>query len=60
MSFVLICACGHYESVGRTWERAAFIKARVCAGDIVAGKGFLARLTPFVWRAAVSRWKAMT
>ncbi|MGB5558239.1 MAG: glutamine-synthetase adenylyltransferase [Paracoccaceae bacterium] len=40
----------YYESVGRTWERAAYIKARVCAGDIAAGEGFLQRLTPFVWR----------
>ncbi len=40
----------YYESVGRTWERAAFIKARVCAGDLKAGQGFLDRLRPFVWR----------
>ncbi len=40
----------YYESLGRTWERAAYIKARVCAGDIAAGEAFLARLTPFVWR----------
>ena len=40
----------YYESEGRTWERAAFIKARACAGDIVAGQGFLARIKPFVWR----------
>ncbi len=40
----------YYESVGRTWERAAFIKARVCAGDHRAGQAFLTRLTPFVWR----------
>ncbi|WP_159810451.1 glutamine-synthetase adenylyltransferase [Litoreibacter roseus] len=40
----------YYESVGRTWERAAFIKARPCAGDIAAGAAFLDRLTPFVWR----------
>jgi glutamate-ammonia-ligase adenylyltransferase len=40
----------YYESVGRTWERAAFIKARVCGGDIAAGQSFLDRLTPFVWR----------
>ncbi len=40
----------YYESVGRTWERAAFIKARACAGDIKAGEAFLDRLTPFVWR----------
>ncbi|MGR3722277.1 bifunctional [glutamine synthetase] adenylyltransferase/[glutamine synthetase]-adenylyl-L-tyrosine phosphorylase [Abyssibius alkaniclasticus] len=40
----------YYESLGRTWERAAFIKARPCAGAIAAGQGFLDRLTPFVWR----------
>jgi len=40
----------YYESVGRTWERAAYIKARANAGDIAAGEGFLQRLTPFVWR----------
>lgn len=40
----------YYESLGRTWERAAFIKARPCAGAIEAGEAFLERLTPFVWR----------
>ncbi|MEL7151135.1 MAG: glutamine-synthetase adenylyltransferase [Pseudomonadota bacterium] len=40
----------YYESFGRTWERAAFIKARVAAGDIKAGERFLEALTPFVWR----------
>ena len=40
----------YYESVGRTWERAAHIKARACAGDIAAGERYLQRLTPFVWR----------
>lgn len=40
----------YYESFGRTWERAAFIKARVAAGDRVAGARFLDALTPFVWR----------
>lgn len=40
----------YYESVGRTWERAAYIKARVCAGDKTAGARFLATLKPFVWR----------
>lgn len=40
----------YYESLGRTWERAAYIKARAAAGDIAAGEVFLARLTPFVWR----------
>ncbi len=40
----------YYESVGRTWERAAYIKARICAGDMVAGNRFLETLRPFVWR----------
>lgn len=40
----------YYESRGRTWERAAYIKSRVVAGDKVAGEVFLARMQPFVWR----------
>ncbi|WP_420012065.1 glutamine-synthetase adenylyltransferase [Tateyamaria sp.] len=40
----------YYESLGRTWERAAYIKARTCAGDIAAGDAFLEELRPFVWR----------
>ncbi len=41
---------GYYESVGRTWERAAYIKARPCAGDREAGAKFLSTMRPFVWR----------
>ncbi len=40
----------YYESLGRTWERAAYIKARPCAGDCAAGERFLETLRPFVWR----------
>ena len=40
----------YYESMGRTWERSAFIKARAAVGDIAAGERFLADLSPFVWR----------
>jgi len=40
----------YYESMGRTWERAAYIKARAASGDIAAGERFLEALTPFVWR----------
>ena len=40
----------YYESVGRTWERAAYIKARACAGAVAAGEAFLQRLRPFIWR----------
>ena len=40
----------YYESLGRTWERAAYIKARVAAGDHRGGARFLKELSPFVWR----------
>lgn len=40
----------YYESLGRTWERAAYIKARPSAGDLEAGAKFLKGLKPFVWR----------
>ena len=40
----------YYESLGRTWERAAWIKARPCAGDLAAGAAFQRVLRPFVWR----------
>ncbi len=40
----------YYESLGRTWERAAYIKARPSAGDLAAGQRFLDTLIPFVWR----------
>ncbi|MDJ1008731.1 MAG: glutamine-synthetase adenylyltransferase [Paracoccaceae bacterium] len=46
----------YYESAGRTWERAAYIKARVAAGDVGAGKRFLETLTPFVWRRHLDYW----
>ncbi|MBI1365791.1 MAG: bifunctional [glutamine synthetase] adenylyltransferase/[glutamine synthetase]-adenylyl-L-tyrosine phosphorylase [Alphaproteobacteria bacterium] len=40
----------YYEAHGQNWERAAFIKARACAGDIAVGEALLGRLRPFVWR----------
>jgi len=43
-------ALHYYEREGRTWERAAMIKARVCAGDARAGEALIAELAPFVWR----------
>jgi [glutamine synthetase] adenylyltransferase / [glutamine synthetase]-adenylyl-L-tyrosine phosphorylase len=43
-------ALEYYESRGRNWERAALIKARVCAGDRVAGAALIANLAPFIWR----------
>ncbi|WP_312148258.1 bifunctional [glutamine synthetase] adenylyltransferase/[glutamine synthetase]-adenylyl-L-tyrosine phosphorylase [Brevundimonas sp.] len=46
-------ALAYYESVGQNWERAAFIKARVCAGDAAEGAEFLKALIPFVWRRSL-------
>jgi len=43
-------AMRYYESFARTWERAAFIKARPCAGDRTAADRFLHDIEPFIWR----------
>jgi glutamate-ammonia-ligase adenylyltransferase len=43
-------ALNYYEREGRTWERAALIKARPCAGDARAGAALIADIAPFVWR----------
>ena len=46
-------AISHYESSALAWERAAFIRARAAAGDIVAGEAFLDDIRPFVWRRSL-------
>lgn len=43
-------ALNYYESAGRTWERAAMIKARTVAGDHDLGGEFLKAIRPFIWR----------
>src|SRR3954453_22578369 len=43
-------ALHYYERQGRTWERAAMIKARPCAGDLGTGDALVAEIAPFVWR----------
>lgn len=43
-------AMTYYESRGQNWERAAWIKARPCAGDLGVGEAFLRDLAPYVWR----------
>jgi glutamate-ammonia-ligase adenylyltransferase len=40
----------YYVEQGRDWERYAFIKARVIAGDMEAGESILNWLRPFVYR----------
>lgn len=46
-------AISYYESQALPWERAAFIRARACAGDLALGGRFLEAIRPFVWRRAV-------
>ena len=43
----------YYESMGRTWERAAFVKARPAAGATEAGARFLDAIRPFIWRRSL-------
>ena len=43
----------YYEEMGQNWERAAYIKARGCAGDRTATDAFLKNLDPFVWRRSL-------
>ena len=53
LAIPLEAAMAHYESAALTWERAAFIRARACAGDIAAGEAFLTAIRPFVWRKSL-------
>ncbi len=46
----LPAAIAYYESMGQNWERAAMLKARPVAGDLVTGAAFLDAIRPFVWR----------
>jgi glutamate-ammonia-ligase adenylyltransferase len=43
-------AIDYYETVGQNWERAAFIKARACAGDPLEAAAFLDEMQAFIWR----------
>jgi glutamate-ammonia-ligase adenylyltransferase len=49
----LAAAERYYETWGRTWERAAFVRARPVAGDLTFGAAMLEALAPFVWRRTV-------
>jgi len=40
----------YYESVGQTWERAAWVKARTIAADRQSGDTFIKQMEPFIWR----------
>ena len=49
----LVAAERYYETWGRTWERAALLRARPVAGDLAFGQIVLDALAPFVWRKVV-------
>ncbi len=53
MALPIGAALTHYEGSALAWERAAFIRARACAGDVPAGDAFLAAIRPFVWRKSL-------
>ncbi len=53
LAMSVAAALTYYETVGQNWERAAMIKARAIAGDLVAGERFLAELAPFIWRKSL-------
>ncbi|WP_407698080.1 bifunctional [glutamine synthetase] adenylyltransferase/[glutamine synthetase]-adenylyl-L-tyrosine phosphorylase [Stakelama tenebrarum] len=46
-------AISYYESQALAWERAAFIRSRVAAGDRALGEYFLEAIHPFIWRRAL-------
>lgn len=48
---------GYYENRGRTWERQAFLKARVIAGDNTLGATFLQRLEPWIHQKYLSHFQ---
>lgn len=43
----------YYEAFGRTWERAALLKARPVAGDLALGEQVLAMLQPYIYRRSL-------
>jgi glutamate-ammonia-ligase adenylyltransferase len=53
ISLPVDAAISHYESSALTWERAAFIRARHCAGDAEVSRYFLEAIHPFVWRRSL-------
>lgn len=45
----------HYDQFGRTWERQAWVKARVVGGDAGLGGRLIAELEPWVYRRWLTR-----
>ena len=53
LAISLAAAERYYETWGRTWERAALLRARPVAGDMAFGARLMQALSPFVWRQSV-------
>jgi glutamate-ammonia-ligase adenylyltransferase len=53
LALPFVAAITHYESSALAWERAAYIRARPAAGDVIAGQVFLDAIRPFVWRRSL-------
>ncbi|MGH7436875.1 MAG: bifunctional [glutamate--ammonia ligase]-adenylyl-L-tyrosine phosphorylase/[glutamate--ammonia-ligase] adenylyltransferase, partial [Polyangiaceae bacterium] len=53
LTMSLAAAERYYETWGRTWERAALLRARPIAGDLAFGARLMEALSPFVWRRTV-------
>jgi glutamate-ammonia-ligase adenylyltransferase len=51
----LAATLDHYDQFGRTWERQAWVKARVVGGDEALGARLLAELEPWVYRRWLTR-----
>ncbi len=51
----LAATLDHYDQFGRTWERQAWVKARVVGGDETLGARLLAELEPWVYRRWLTR-----
>ena len=45
----------YFDTLGRTWERQAWIKARVAAGDEALGRQLLENLEPWIYRRWLTR-----
>ncbi len=50
LAMSLDAAKGYYDTLGRTWERQAFIKARAIAGSLKLGQEFLQWMEPWIYR----------
>ena len=48
-------ALQYYDVMGRTWERQAYVKVRVVAGDLDLGQEFLAVIQPWIYRRYLNR-----